>query len=75
VTIDIIKSDVKGVDKALDVWEEMMACHASFYDSSAVLLFHVGQVWGLAPKVATLVTLGSPHQSLEAYPFGRAEVS
>lgn len=33
-----------------------------------------GQVFGLSPLVHTLVTLGTPHQSLEAYPFGRAEV-
>ncbi len=25
--------------------------------------------------VHTLVTLGTPHQSLELYPFGRVEVS
>lgn len=33
-----------------------------------------GETFGLAPLVHTLVTLGTPHQSLEAYPFGRAEV-
>lgn len=32
-----------------------------------------GQVFALSPLVHTLVTLGTPHQSLEAYPFGRAE--
>lgn len=34
-----------------------------------------GETFGLAPLVHTLLTLGTPHQSLEAYPFGRAEVS
>ena len=33
-----------------------------------------GEVFNLAPKVHTLVTLGTPHLSLEDYPFGRAEV-
>lgn len=32
-----------------------------------------GETFGLSPLVHTLVTLGTPHQSLEAYPFGRAE--
>lgn len=30
-----------------------------------------GATYGLAPSVSTLVTLGTPHGSLEAYPFGR----
>lgn len=34
-----------------------------------------GKVFGLSPLVHTLVTLGTPHESMEAYPFGRAEVS
>ncbi|WIA15276.1 hypothetical protein OEZ85_001947 [Tetradesmus obliquus] len=34
---------------------------------------YAGKVWGLAPSVHTLVTCGTPHHSLEAYPFGRAE--
>lgn len=33
-----------------------------------------GHTFGLSPLVHTLVTLGTPHQSLEAYPLGRAEV-
>lgn len=32
-----------------------------------------GVTYGRAPLVASLVTLGSPHGSLERYPFGRAE--
>eukprot|EP00775_Hariotina_reticulata_P002812 gene2813-3104_t len=32
-----------------------------------------GQIFGLGPAVHTLVTCGTPHRSLEAYPFGRAE--
>jgi len=35
---------------------------------------YYGVEFGLSPLVHTLVTLGTPHQSLEAYPFGRAEV-
>jgi hypothetical protein len=34
---------------------------------------YAGRAYGLAPLVSTLVTLGTPHQSLEAYPFGRAQ--
>lgn len=30
-----------------------------------------GKTYGLAPRVHTLLTLGAPHLSLEAYPFGR----
>jgi hypothetical protein len=33
-----------------------------------------GHVFGLRGLVHTLVCLGTPHASLEAYPFGRAEV-
>lgn len=33
-----------------------------------------GCVWGLGSLVSTVITLGSPHQSLEAYPFGRVLV-
>lgn len=34
---------------------------------------YAGRAYGIAPLVSTLVTLGTPHQSLEAYPFGRAQ--
>jgi hypothetical protein len=36
--------------------------------------YEAGRVFALASLVHTLVCLGTPHQSLEAYPFGRAEV-
>lgn len=32
---------------------------------------YAGRVYGLSGKVDSLVTLGTPHYSLEAYPFGR----
>jgi hypothetical protein len=35
-------------------------------------LYERGVSWRLAPHVHTLVTCGTPHRSLEAYPFGRA---
>lgn len=41
---------------------------------SCNLLPSAGQVFGLCPAVHTLLTCGTPHQSLESYPFGRAEV-
>lgn len=34
----------------------------------------VGVRYGLSPLVHSLVTLGAPHQSIEAYPFGRIQV-
>eukprot|EP00798_Chlamydomonas_sp_ICE-L_P003024 gene3024-13048_t len=30
-----------------------------------------GRVWGCSSQVATLLTMGAPHQSQELYPFGR----
>lgn len=34
-----------------------------------------GKVWHLSDLVGVLLTLGTPHKSLEAYPFGRKQVS
>lgn len=33
-----------------------------------------GQVYGRSNMVSTLLTLGTPHLSLEQYPFGRVPV-
>jgi hypothetical protein len=38
------------------------------------MLLPAGNRYGLAPITHSLVALGSPHLSLEAYPFGRVQV-
>mmetsp|Transcript_35611 Transcript_35611/g.100805 ORF Transcript_35611/g.100805 Transcript_35611/m.100805 type:complete len:322 (+) Transcript_35611:195-1160(+) len=51
-----------------------LVCHSAGGFLARILLgSHVynGRQYGHAPLVSTVVTLGTPHQSLEAYPFGR----
>mmetsp|Transcript_24527 Transcript_24527/g.58300 ORF Transcript_24527/g.58300 Transcript_24527/m.58300 type:complete len:336 (-) Transcript_24527:477-1484(-) len=51
-----------------------LVCHSAGGFLARILLGpepYSGAAYGLAAKVDTVVTLGTPHRSLEAYPFGR----
>lgn len=56
----------------------LKVCHSASGFLARILLgsqVYNGRRYGHAPLVHSLVTLGTPHRSLEAYPFGRVPES
>jgi hypothetical protein len=53
------------------------ACPAGlppFIRTLCIWATRAGRCWDMRQHISSLVTLGTPHLSLEQYPFGRVEV-